>query len=95
MCQVRCRIKLGSTYAPCLSFYNSHTPYQDILGRQPHLLPSFEGGCHGDLDTKGQNNLARERQIVAASTAEAAAKQRLARGDKCSHVVAMERNEHQ
>ena len=34
---------------------NNHTPYQALLGRQPHLLPPFEGGYYGDLDVKGQN----------------------------------------
>lgn len=35
---------------------NSHTFYQALLGRQPHLFPLIEGWYHGVLDTKGQNN---------------------------------------
>ena len=70
---------------------NNHTPYQALLGRQPHLLPPLEGGYHGDLDVKGQNNLARVREIAAVSIIEATAKQRLARGDKRQQVAALQR----
>ena len=47
---------------------NNHTPYQALLGRQSHLLPSLKGGCYGNLDVKGQNNLARVSEIAAAGT---------------------------
>ena len=73
---------------------NQHTPYQALLGRQPHLLPPLEGGYHGDLDVKGQNNLARVREIVAIAITEATAKQRLQRGAKGNQVGAIERAEH-
>ena len=39
-----------------LASINNHTPYQALLGRQPHLLPPLEGGYYGDLGVKGQNN---------------------------------------
>ena len=61
---------------------NQRTPYQALLGRQPHLSPLLEGGYHGDLDVEGQNHLARVREIAAVFIIEATAKQRFARGDK-------------
>ena len=70
---------------------NNHTPHQALSGRQPHLLPPLEGGYYGDLDVKGQNDLARVREIVAIYTIEAIVKQRFARGDKRQHVVALQR----
>lgn len=35
---------------------NEHAAYQAFLGRQPHLPHPLEGGCHGDLDVKGQHH---------------------------------------
>ena len=77
-----------------LVLINNHTPYQALPGRQPHRLPPFEKGYHLHLDTKGQSNIARVREIVAIAIVEATAKQRLARGDERNHIVAMERSEH-
>ena len=54
---------------------NNRTPCQALLGRQPSLLPPLEGGYYGDLDVKGQNDLARVREIAAIATIEATAKQ--------------------
>ena len=76
---------------------NNHTPYQALLGCQPHLLPPLEGGYYGDLDVKGgggQHDLARVREIAAISIIEATAKQRLARGDKRQQVAALQRAEY-
>ncbi|MEM7304697.1 MAG: TIGR04211 family SH3 domain-containing protein, partial [Pseudomonadota bacterium] len=42
------------------------------------------------LDVKGQNNLARVREIAAIAIIEATAKQRLARGDKRQQVAALQ-----
>ena len=69
---------------------NNHTPYQVLLGRQPHLLPPLEGGYYGDLDVTGQHNLARVKEIAAISIIEPTAKQRFARGDKRQQVVALQ-----
>ena len=68
--------------------------YQALLGRQPHLLPQLGGGYFGDLDVKGQNNLARVREIVAVAIIEATIEVRLQRSDKHNQVVALERAEH-
>ena len=64
-----------------LTSINNHTPYQALLGRQPHLLPPLEGWYFGDLDVRGRNNLARVRETAAVVIIEAIAKARLARGD--------------
>ena len=48
----------------------------------------------GISNVKGLNNLARVRGVVAIAIIEAIDKQRLARGDKRDHIVAMERSEH-
>lgn len=59
---------------------NNHTPYQALLDRRPQLVPLLEGGYHGDLDTNGQNDLARVRETVAITIVEVTAKQGFARG---------------
>ena len=55
----------------------------------------MEGGCHGDLDVKGQNNLVRVREIAAVAIIEAIAKMRLARGGQPNQVAAIQRSGHQ
>lgn len=76
----------------CIS---NHTFDLALLGRQPHFLPALGGGYYGDVDGTGHNGFARVREIAAIAIIQATAKQRLARGDKRNHVVAMERSEHQ
>ena len=71
----------------------SPPPYQALLGRQPSLLPPFEGGYFGDLDAKGRNNSARVREIAAIAVSEAIAKARLQRGDYHKQVAAQECSE--
>ena len=73
---------------------NNHTFDQALLGRQFHLLPPLEGGYNGDLDIKGQHNLAHVREIVAVATIEATPNQRSFRGDKRNQIVAEERSDH-
>lgn len=74
---------------------SNRSPYHALFGRQPHLLPPLEGGYHGDLDIKGQNNIVRVREIAAIATILGTAKQRLLRGDERNQVVARERGERQ
>ena len=76
-----------------LTSINSHTPYQALLGCQPHLLPPLEGGYHGDLSVGGQNDLARARGIAAVAIIEAIAKARPQRGDYHKMIAAQERAE--
>ena len=77
-----------------LTCINNHTPYNALLGRQPHLLPPLEGGYFGsELSVRGQNRLARVREIAAIAIIEATAKARLNRGDYHKQVVAQERSE--
>lgn len=74
---------------------NNDTPYQALLGRQSHFLPPVEGGYHGGLDQRGQNNLVSVREIVAVAIVEAIATQRIQRDDTRKQTVAQERAEHQ
>ena len=74
---------------------HNHTPHQAFPSRRPHLLQFAEGGYHGDLDTRGQNNFVRVRETVAVATIEATAEKRSARGGKSNQAVAMERGQHQ
>ena len=73
---------------------NNHTPYQALLGRQPHLLPPLEGGYYGDLGVKGQDDFARVREIAAVAIIQAIVQQRFQRGGKRNQVVAQERADH-
>ena len=74
---------------------NNHTQYQALLGRHPICYPHLEGGYFGDLDVRGQNDLARVREIAALAPIEATTEQRLARGDYHKQVVAQEGAEFQ
>ena len=47
-----------------------------------------------DLDTQGQKNIARVREIAVIVAIEVTVKMRLQRGDKRNQVVAQERSEH-
>lgn len=74
---------------------NNHTLYQALPSRQPHIAPPVGGGDYGDVDVKGQNYLARVREIAAIAAIQATTKQRIARGDEHNQIAAIPRSEHQ
>lgn len=74
---------------------NNRTPYQALPGRQLHLFPPLTGGYRAGLHVKGQDNLARVREMFVVAIIQATTKQMLARGDERNQVVAMDVSEHQ
>ena len=77
-----------------LTSLNNRQFYLALFGRQPALFPSLEGGYHCEVDTDGQDNLARAREMTAVANIEITATHRVARGDKGKMAVVQQRAEH-
>lgn len=73
---------------------NLRTPHRALLGRRAHLLPPLEGGYRGGLDTKGQNNVVRVREVAAIAVIQVMVQHGFARGGKRNQIASMERSEH-
>ena len=70
-----------------LTIVNKHTPYQALLGRQPAILPPFEGGTTGQTDGNARletnaKHEARTREIAACAIIEGTASKRMKRAEK-------------
>ena len=79
-----------------LTVINNTTPYQALLGRQPAMLPPFEGGHSGEVDSQARSETntrhhARVREVTAMSYIEATARARLLRIEKHKARPAAER----
>ena len=88
--------RISNFYAQCARTTYNHTPYQALLGRQPHLLQALEGGYRGEGYTQNAKfNTPRVRGIVVVAIIEATARQRFVRGGGRNQIASRQMSEHE